>query len=117
MLAEVRGSLVFAMCLCDGGPKSRQYTHERDTCPNGEEGSPVDEPGIPKSERYLRMKNEHLITPCPACGLIDECPHTPIRCQHAWKYSTDFAAVGTERTCQWCGRVERAELRWATVVA
>ncbi len=70
------------------------------------------------------MTNEHLITPCPVCGLEVECPHTPVRCAHSWSYvnlrggkrlKTDIRDVGDVRTCGFCGRVERAKITWETV--
>ena len=68
--------------------------------------------------------NNHLTTPCPVCGLVEECPHTPVRCNHFWLLEdgkpmrrTDAVAIGETRTCEYCGRVERATLAWHTVVA
>jgi hypothetical protein len=65
-----------------------------------------------------------LITPCPVCGSIDDCPHTPVRCQHEWiteagNHHNGNAHLqfvpGDLRTCEHCGRVERAQLAWDTV--
>jgi hypothetical protein len=61
--------------------------------------------------------NMYLITPCPVCGLEQECPHTPVRCQHNWKYDGKPTGVGTHRECYGCGRVERAKIAWDTVKA
>ncbi len=71
--------------------------------------------------------NLHLITPCPVCGMADECPHTPVRCQHQWWYGKNPAAlhmtaptdqkIGGQRQCEWCGRIEEAALTWKTVKA
>jgi hypothetical protein len=61
--------------------------------------------------------NNRLITPCPVCGMIDECPHTPVRCQHDYDYSSFPEQVGVTRTCTACDRIERAVLRWETVKA
>jgi hypothetical protein len=72
------------------------------------------------------MANEHLITPCPVCGLIEECPHTPVRCQHRWwswgkphseGARTDVTrwVAGEERECEYCGRIEQAVISWNTV--
>lgn len=63
--------------------------------------------------------NTHLITPCPVCHMIAECPHTPVRCQHGWKYERADAQgdirTGDRRTCEWCERTEQAVIRWDTV--
>lgn len=66
----------------------------------------------------------HLITPCPVCGLEQECPHTPVRCQHGWWYgdlsqpaifqSNPNPKGGDIRTCEWCKRQEVAKIRWET---
>lgn len=74
-----------------------------------------------------KTKNEHLITPCPVCYSEDECPHTPVRCRHGWWYgdlkqpaifqSCHDPKPGTQRTCEWCGRVERAVLDWEPIKA
>lgn len=68
-----------------------------------------------------------LITPCPVCFSEAECPHTPVRCQHQWWYGKNPASLhmtpptyqkaGGQRECEWCGRIERAELSWETVKA
>ena len=70
----------------------------------------------------MSINKEHYITPCPVCGLEDECPHTPIRCEHNWKYETaglggQPLAPGEHRTCLYCERVERAKFTWETVKA
>ena len=70
--------------------------------------------------------NKHLITPCPVCGIEQECPHTPVRCIHSWSYvnlrggkrlKTDMRDIGDVRTCAFCSRVERAVISWDTVRA
>jgi hypothetical protein len=61
--------------------------------------------------------NEHLITPCPVCYMEDACPHTPVRCQHRWDCGSDKWESGDIRSCEWCGRVERAKISWDTVKA
>lgn len=71
--------------------------------------------------------NAHLITPCPVCYMMDECPHTPVRCQHQWWYGTNPSSlhtlppadqkIGGQRECEWCGRIERAKLSWETIKA
>lgn len=66
-------------------------------------------------------KNEHLITPCPVCGMVSVCPHTPVRCQHRWAHPTTglllppYAVEGDKRECTWCGRIEVAVIKWDTV--
>lgn len=61
--------------------------------------------------------NTRLITPCPVCGMVDECPHTPVRCDHDYQYSEKYPVVGSTRTRSACGRIERAALDWVTVKA
>lgn len=61
--------------------------------------------------------NIYLITPCPVCGLEGECPHTPVRCQHNWKYDSQPTGIGTHRECHGCGRIERAQIAWHTAKA
>jgi len=61
------------------------------------------------------MTNTHLITPCPVCGMVDECPHTPVRCQHRWNYDGLPVTEETQRECEYCGRIEKARMGWDTV--
>ena len=63
------------------------------------------------------MTNTRLITPCPVCGMEDECPHTPVRCDHVWSYSDKYPVVGSTRTCPHCDRIDKAALDWVTVRA
>ncbi len=72
------------------------------------------------------VTNPHFLTPCPVCGAEDDCPHTPVRCQHEWlteagNHHAGNAhirfAPGDLRTCERCGRVELAALSWDTVKA
>ena len=70
-----------------------------------------------------------MTTPCPVCGLIDECPHTPVRCKHVWEYGPTengpftlwgpggSVPSGACRRCGDCGRIERSILSWYTVKA
>jgi hypothetical protein len=67
---------------------------------------------------------DHLITPCPVCGLEQECPHTPVRCRHEWLTEAGNHHEGNSmlrffpgdiRKCEHCARVERARLTWETV--
>ena len=57
------------------------------------------------------------LTPCPVCGAEDDCPHTPVRCQHKWQYNSPTIIEGVQRTCTSCGRIEQAELTYKTVRA
>ena len=72
------------------------------------------------SESYLA-----LITPCPVCYSIEECPHTPVRCRHRWWYgevdspagpwrSPGTIKEGAVRTCELCKRKESAVVSWQT---
>lgn len=60
----------------------------------------------------LPKRNTRLITPCPVCGLEQECPHTPVRCNHHYQYSERFPVVGSTRKCSHCGQVQKATLDW-----
>lgn len=51
------------------------------------------------------------------CGAAPgvECPHTPIRCPHEFRYEHPEIAEGAVRTCGLCGFQERAEMTWRVV--
>lgn len=67
------------------------------------------------------LTGNHLITPCPVCGMIAKCPHTPVRCQHLWVLIGQSLepsvqdVLATRRECKWCGRVERPKMIWEAV--
>jgi hypothetical protein len=47
--------------------------------------------------------------------MVDECPHTPVRCQHRWNYDGLPVTEETQRECEYCGRIEKARMGWDTV--
>ncbi len=68
--------------------------------------------------------NPTYLTPCPVCGSEDDCPHTPVRCQHQWQLIGAVSLepsladlMATTRECKLCGRVERPQMTWETVKA
>lgn len=70
------------------------------------------------------MSGKLLITPCPVCGLEQDCPHAPIRCRHDWVYSKRGEVMtysqkqpdsDTRECCRdGCRRIEHAKQVWDT---
>lgn len=76
---------------------------------------------VTKKEKPMtdeRIKPEAYAQPC-GCGAAagQECPHTPIRCEHKWGYSDGFTPVSGTRECEYCGRIESVAQAWKTVRA